>query len=203
VIPAWPFAERVDLLGLFCVAMAMLLLPKFMALALALATPARRDALGGAGALVKSAIGEIVFSALLAPVLMLQQTAAVIDILLGGRVTWSGQRRDGSEAGWWEAARHYGAPTLAGASWALGAYMLTPALLPWLAPVLLGLVLAIPLALLSGRADLGLAAARRRWFLVPEEIRPPRELAWIGEQPRAPAEAAEPESRDAGSVVAV
>jgi membrane glycosyltransferase len=46
--------------------------------------------------------------------------------------------------------------------------------------VLLGLVLAIPLALLSGRADVGLAAARRGWFLVPEEIDPPRELAWMG-----------------------
>ena len=59
-------------------------------------------------------------------------------------------------------------------------WLLIPTLLPWLVPVLLGLVLAIPLALLSGRADLGLAAARRGWFLVPEEIEPPRELAWMG-----------------------
>jgi membrane glycosyltransferase len=193
VFPAWPFAERVDLLGLFCIAMGMLLLPKLMALGLALASPARRGALGGAGPLVKSALAEMVFSALLAPVLMLQQTAAVIGILLGGRVTWAGQRRDGSEAGWQEAARRYGAATLLGAAWALSAWLLTPALLPWLAPVLLGLVLAIPLALLSGRADLGLAAARRGWFLVPEEIRPPRELAWAGARVGAPADA-EPES---------
>ena len=39
LFPAWPFAEHVDLLGLFCVAIAMLLLPKLMALALALGTP--------------------------------------------------------------------------------------------------------------------------------------------------------------------
>jgi membrane glycosyltransferase len=45
--------------------------------------------------------------------------------------------------------------------------------------VLLGLVLAVPLALLSGRPGLGLAAARRGWFLVPEEIQPPPELAWM------------------------
>jgi membrane glycosyltransferase len=188
VIPAWPFAERIDLVGLFCIAMAMLLLPKLMALVLALAAPARREALGGAGAMIKSALGEIVFSALLAPVLMLQQTTAVIDILLGGRVTWSGQGRDGAQAGWREAIRRYGPATLLGGSWALLVHLLTPALLPWLAPVLLGLVVAVPLALLSGSAGLGVAAARRGWFLVPEEIRPPRELAWIG----APAAAAEP-----------
>jgi membrane glycosyltransferase len=103
-------------------------------------------------------------------------------------VTWSGQGRDGAQAGWREAIRRYGPATLLGGSWALLVHLLTPALLPWLAPVLLGLVVAVPLALLSGSAGLGVAAARRGWFLVPEEIRPPRELAWIG----APAAAAEP-----------
>jgi membrane glycosyltransferase len=180
LFPAWPFAERVDLLGLFCIAMAMLLLPKLMALLLALGSPERRQALGGAGALIKSTVAEIVFSALLAPLLMLKQTVAVVDILLGARVSWGGQSRDGANQSWRVAIREYGAPTLLGGCWALIAFVLTPALLPWLAPVLVGLVLAIPMALLSGRADLGLAAARRGWFLVPEEIDPPRELAWMG-----------------------
>jgi membrane glycosyltransferase len=121
-----------------------------------------------------------VFSALLAPILMLKQTVAVVDILLGGCVTWGGQSRDGAAESWRVAFRSYGAPTLIGASWTLLTWLLTPTLLPWLAPVLLGLVLAIPLAMLSGRVDLGLAAGRRGWFLVPEEIEPPRELAWMG-----------------------
>jgi membrane glycosyltransferase len=180
LFPAWPFAEHVDLLGLFLVAMIMLLLPKLMALALALGTPARRAALGGAAAMIKSTLAEIVFSALLAPILMLKQTVAVVDILLGGCVTWGGQSRDGAAESWRVAVRSYGAPTLIGASWTLLTWLLTPTLLPWLAPVLLGLVLAIPLAMLSGRVDLGLAAGRRGWFLVPEEIEPPRELAWMG-----------------------
>jgi membrane glycosyltransferase len=180
LFPAWPFAEHVDLLGLFLVAMIMLLLPKLMALALALGTPARRAALGGAAAMIKSTLAEIVFSALLAPILMLKQTVAVVDILLGGCVTWGGQSRDGAAESLRVALRAYGAPTLLGASWALLTWLLTPTLLPWLAPVLLGLVLAIPLAMLSGRVDLGVAAGRRGWFLVPEEIEPPRELAWMG-----------------------
>jgi membrane glycosyltransferase len=181
LFPAWPFAEHVDLLGLFCVAMAMLLLPKLLALTLALARPARRIALGGAFALIKSALAEIVFSALLAPLLMLKQTAAVTDILLGGSVAWGGQSRDGGSESWRAVLASYGWPTLIGGLWALLTWLLTPTLLPWLAPVLLGLMLAVPLALLSGRADLGAAAARRGWFLVPEEIAPPRELAWMGD----------------------
>ena len=77
--------------------------------------------------------------------------------------------------------RRYGATTLLGAIWALVAWLLTPALLPWLAPVLLGLLLAIPLALLSGRADLGPRRAPPRLVSDAEEIRPPRELACLGE----------------------
>jgi membrane glycosyltransferase len=180
LFPAWPFAEHVDLLGLFCVAIAMLLLPKLLALGLALGNPAQRASFGGAGPMIKSALAEIVFAALLAPILMLKQTAAVAGILLGASVTWGGQARDGSAEGWRVAILSYAAPTLIGGSWALLTWLLTPVLLPWLVPVLLGLVLAIPLAQLSGRSDLGLAAARRGWFLVPEEIEPPRELAWMG-----------------------
>ena len=193
LFPAWPFAEHVDLLGLFCIAIAMLLLPKLLALGLALGTPERRNAMGGAGTMIKSALAEIVFSALLAPILMLKQTAAVIGILLGGCVSWGGQSRDGSAEGWRVAILSYGVPTLIGGSWALLTWLLTPVLLPWLLPVLLGLVLAIPLAQLSGRSDLGLAAARRGWFLVPEEIDPPRELAWMGTRiAAAPAPTAAP-----------
>jgi membrane glycosyltransferase len=158
----------------------MLLLPKLLALGLALGNPARRASFGGAGPMIKSALAEIVFAALLAPILMLKQTAAVAGILLGASVTWGGQARDGSAEGWRVAILSYAAPTLIGGSWALLTWLLTPVLLPWLVPVLLGLVLAIPLAQLSGRSDLGLAAARRGWFLVPEEIEPPRELAWMG-----------------------
>ena len=40
-------------------------------------------------------------------------------------------------------------------------------------------MLAVPLVVISSRADLGLAARRRGWFLIPEEIAPPEELQWL------------------------
>jgi membrane glycosyltransferase len=37
----------------------------------------------------------------------------------------------------------------------------------------------VPLVVVSSRADLGLAARRRGWFLIPEEVAPPKELEWL------------------------
>jgi membrane glycosyltransferase len=47
----------------------------------------------------------------------------------------------------------------------------------WLTPVLAGMVISAPLAYLTGLPGLGLAARRHGWFLIPEEVAPPPELA--------------------------
>jgi membrane glycosyltransferase len=47
----------------------------------------------------------------------------------------------------------------------------------WLSPVLAGLVLSIPLSILSSRPDIGRSARRLGLFLIPEEIDPPQVLA--------------------------
>jgi membrane glycosyltransferase len=167
----------VELLGLFGVTMGMLLLPKLLALGLVLATADRGRGFGGAAALVRSAGAEVLFAALLAPVLMVQQSRAVIGTLLGYQVTWGTQQRGQAAQDGRMVARRYLPFTLLGLGWAGLAWWLTPGLLVWLIPVLAGLVLSIPIALLSGRADLGLRARRAGWFLTPEEVAPPAALA--------------------------
>ena len=47
----------------------------------------------------------------------------------------------------------------------------------WLTPVLAGLVLSVPLSMLSSRPDIGRAARALGMFLIPEEIEPPQVLA--------------------------
>jgi membrane glycosyltransferase len=47
----------------------------------------------------------------------------------------------------------------------------------WLSPVLAGLVLSIPLSILSSRPEFGRATRALHLFLIPEEIDPPRVLA--------------------------
>ncbi len=53
---------------------------------------------------------------------------------------------------------------------------LAPAMLPWLLLVLIGPVAAIPFSLALASNTLGAKSRKNGWFVVPEEIRPPREL---------------------------
>jgi membrane glycosyltransferase len=110
---------------------------------------------------------------LLAPIMMFQQTQAVLNTLLGRKVSWKGQRRGDGVEGWSDAAANYGTISLMGVVWALVAYQLAPALLAWMSPVLLGLFLAVPLAVLTSQPTVGALARRYGWFLTPEETSPP------------------------------
>lgn len=176
LFPVWPVSRWVELLGLFSVTMAMLLLPKFLSAGLAFVDRTQATAYGGRGGLTKSLLVEILFAALLAPILMVQQTVAVLATLFGGTVGWSPQRRGGGGGGLFTAIRRYALITLLGVGWGLFAQHFAPGLLIWLTPVLAGLVLSAPLAYLTGMSKLGLAARRRGWFLIPEEVAPPPEL---------------------------
>jgi membrane glycosyltransferase len=156
------------------------MLPRFLALLHALVIPARRRAFGGGAALIRSVFAELVFSILLAPILMVQHTRVVLATIMGWRASWSGQQRGGSAESWGRALLRYGGCTLFGALWGWAVYITAPDLLPWFSPVLAGLLLAVPLVAISSRAELGLAALRRGWFVIPEETAPPQELEWLG-----------------------
>ena len=199
--PAWPIAKRAELLGLFAATLCILMLPRFLALLHAVGVPARRRAFGGALSLTCSVFAELVFSILLAPILMVQHTRVVFATIMGWRASWNGQQRGGSAEDWGSALLRYGGCTVFGALWGCAVYLTAPDLLPWFSPVLAGLLLAVPLVALSSRAQLGLAALRRGWFLIPEEVAPPEELAWLYpdaprperlRRPRVPLLASEP-----------
>jgi membrane glycosyltransferase len=184
LFPVWPIARAFELLSLFGITMGMLVMPKLLAMGLALARHSQRAAFGGGGPLVRSVLVEILFATLLAPILMVQQSLSVVATLLGRTVGWSAQRRESGGERWLQAGSRYAGTTALGLSWGGVAYWLAPDLLVWLSPVLLGLVLSIPLAVLTGRADLGLGAKRRGWFVTPEEVAPPRELVEIEHRER-------------------
>ena len=60
-----------------------------------------------------------------------------------------------------------------GAAWLALLLATETALLLWSMPLLAGLLLAVPAAILSSRATLGVAARRLRLFLTPDETAPP------------------------------
>jgi membrane glycosyltransferase len=59
----------------------------------------------------------------------------------------------------------------------IAAYEVSPLLAAWMSPVVAGLALAIPLAVLTARRSLGLAFRRLGLLLTPEERDPPPVLA--------------------------
>jgi len=154
-----------------------LLLPKIMGLSLVLLRRAHRDVFGGALRLCPSVLMEIVFSTLLAPIMMLLQSTFVAEVLFARRsVAWMTQSRDDRGLEWREAFQRHAGHTALGVLWAGALFALAPHFFWWLAPIWLGLVLSVPLSVWSSRRNVGRALMRAGLLLTPEETRPPREL---------------------------
>lgn len=159
--------------GLFGLTMAFLLAPKLMGLAVIFRNRLWRRASGGGLRLVASVGLEIAASALMAPVFMLMQSRAVVDVLAGRHSGWSAQQRDGSELSYRAAWRRHRWHTVVGLAWTALALKLDPLLLAWTSPVALGLILAAPLSMITSRIDLGRGARALGLFVTAEETEPP------------------------------
>jgi membrane glycosyltransferase len=149
--------------------MAMLIVPKLMAYVLLLTEPRTRRNFGGGLTTLAGLLAETLVSGLTAPVMMIFQSSAVTEILLGRDAGWQVQRRDDGKVSSRETMRSYGIPTLFGLAMAISAYAVSLPLLFWMTPVILGLLFAIPIALLSS----GGKSRNRRLFRTPEESAPP------------------------------
>jgi membrane glycosyltransferase len=132
---------------------------------------------GGMGKVIAGVALETLFSALLAPVLMLFHAKFVVSVVLGKGVRWVTQRRGASGGPQWReaAATHWG-HTLVGVAWVLALIVFAPALLPWMSPVLAGLVFSIPFSAITASIEAGASARRSGLFRTPEEIDPSEEL---------------------------
>ena len=164
-------------LGLFLITLFLLLAPKLIAWGCALADAERRRSFGGAARLTASLLLETLYSACMAPILMLFHSGFLISTLLGFRVTWKAQRRGGEGTGLREALARHGLHGLLAFAWAGIAAWVAPGLFWWLSPVWLPLLFATPLSVLGSRARGGARARRAGLFWTPEETSPPPELA--------------------------
>ncbi|MGH7022238.1 MAG: glucans biosynthesis glucosyltransferase MdoH [Caulobacteraceae bacterium] len=168
-----PGHETVSVLAVFAVSMAFLLAPKLIAFCAMLTSSEDRRRFGGAGKALASMLLEIVLSALLAPVLMLNQVWALISILSGRDSGWAAQHREEDDLTLEEAANRHLGDTAVGVALAVSAFGVSTDTFLWMLPVILGMVFCIPLAALSSRRDLGEMAARAGLLVTPEEFDPP------------------------------
>jgi membrane glycosyltransferase len=169
LFPLWPQYHWPEIHGLLGMTIALLLGPKVMALTLRLWSTRGSRRFGGRLAMTASFLAETAFSTLLAPVMMLFHTTFLMRILAGNAVGWPPQPRGDRGMDWRQALQRHVGHVLFGvaALTALGA--IVPDYVPWILPVVAGLLLSVPLAVLSSRRAMGLAARRFRLFVTPEE----------------------------------
>lgn len=183
LFPSWPLDRRREMLILLLATLAMLVLPKLLSLLLVLAR--RRRLYGGAAGLLAAGVGELLFAALLAPVMMLLHSGFVIAILAGRAVGWDAQSRGERTIPLAAALHVHRRHVLAGILWGSLALYAAGEFFLWLLPVLLGLLLAPVLTHGSSRLDFGAAARRLGMFVTPAESDPPAELRLLDEEVRA------------------
>jgi membrane glycosyltransferase len=186
LFPTWPAQDPVLAIWVFVATMGLLLVPKILSVILLWTQRSAPQGFGGGIRAFAGVIAEMVVSALIAPVMMVFQSIAVVEILLGRDAGWQTQRRDDGAVERRELYRRYGFPTLCGMAMAAGAYAVSLPLLLWMSPVVVGLFFAVPIGALTARPAPG------KLFATPEETSPPpvliraNELAaspWAGLQP--------------------
>lgn len=181
LFPQWPAQDPVRAIWVFAITMWVLFIPKILSYLALLTRSADRRGIGGALRGFISMVLESVIAGLLAPVTMLTQSMAVVAILMGRDSGWNPQRRDDGSLPFGELVRRFGPHTLFGLMLAAAAYAVSVSLFLWMSPVLIGLVLAIPLAAMTGSRTLGLGLRKLGLLRIPEEHAPPPELARAGE----------------------
>jgi membrane glycosyltransferase len=159
-------------IALFVTMMGITFAPKLIGYTHALLDPTRRRAYGGALSVIGGGLGELVFSMLIAPVVMLAQSVFVAGLFLGRKVKWEAQVRDGHRVSWADATKGMWPQTLFGLVAGGLLALFAPAVLPWAAPVLIGLLLAIPMTVATSAPSLGRRLARLGVCAIPEERRP-------------------------------
>lgn len=167
LFPTWPAQDAVLAIWVFIATMGLLLLPKLLSLVVVWSRRPERRQFGGALRASAGVLAEIVVSALMAPVMMIFQSIAVVEILAGRDAGWQTQRRDDGTVERRELYRKYGVPTLCGIAMAASAYAVSLPLLLWMSPVIVGLLFAVPIGALTARPAPG------KLFATPEDREPP------------------------------
>jgi len=177
LFPTWPRFDVELMMALFWFSVVVLLIPKMLGLVGALCSRRIRRGSGGVIGVAASFFLEVILSALYAPVLMLIQCRHVFEVFMGRDSGWKPQRRDGSGTSWADAWHYHKRHMFLSCVTAVIVWFLSPPLLAWLSPALLGLFLAVPLSRASGSESLGRVLASLALLRTPEEMHTPALVA--------------------------
>ena len=191
LFPVFPSDETAKALGLGLGVVTVLIAPKIAILLTALGVGAGR-AFGGRARLALSTLGELALSTLLAPILLMLQTRAVLQVVAGVDGGWPASPRGSRGVALGSALRATWWIVLAGVAGLAVSRWLAPEIVPWALPVAVPMMASPLIVAWTSRTS------RRIIFRVPEEIDPAPVLRrleavlddWSAEPERARAKAA-------------
>ncbi|MBU2962884.1 glucans biosynthesis glucosyltransferase MdoH [Citreicella sp. C3M06] len=168
--PVFPSDRSREITALFFGIVGLLILPK-VGIVWQAAVSGRARGFGGALGALRSVLTEILLTSAIAPVMLMFQSRAVLQVLSGQDGGWPANARgegrltlrEGFAASWWIVT--------AGAIILASVYFLAPGLTLWLLPVALPMLAAPWLIALSSRSG------GRTMFTVPEEAKAPPVVA--------------------------
>ncbi len=146
--PLWPVMNSANGIYMLGFMYAMLLMPKVMGLAALRATGVRPHLLGGRLRFTFAVLAEVALSMAYAPVMMVQQTVAVMRVALGVKPSWKPQQRGTRNYPLWTVVKFHALESVVGAALVFGIAM--GAVSMWLLPIAGSLAVAVPLSLMSG-----------------------------------------------------
>lgn len=170
LFPVFPSDRSREITALVLGIVGLLIMPKFAIFVQHLRT-GRIHSFGGALAALRSVTVEILLTSALAPIMLMYQSRAVLQVLGGQDGGWPANARGEGALGIVEAARASGWIVIAGLVAFIAIWQITPDLLPWLLPVTLPMI-AAPL-LISWSSQ----PVARGIFSVPEETAVPPVIA--------------------------
>jgi membrane glycosyltransferase len=185
LFPKWPAQDPILAAWVFVGTMGLLIVPKLLAYVLLATQTRNRKQFGGSLVVFLGLTLETFLSGLIAPVMMIFQSSAVTEILLGRDAGWQVQRRDDGEWPARDLVRRYAVPTLFGVGMAASAFAVSLPLLLWMTPVIVGLLLCVPIAMLLSKGS----NPDSRLFDTPEQTAPPQVLIRANELANASGEA--------------
>ena len=190
----WHARSEAGAVWVFALTMGVLLAPKVLGYLALLMNRSERRGCGGAVRALVSILLETVLAALMAPVVMYLQSRGVAEVLAGKDSGWDAQQRDDGKISWGALVKGYGGLSLFGLLAGVMAYLVSPALAAWMAPVVIGMALAIPVVGLTSLRRAGEWLQGLGIFSIPEERSPPSVMVRAAELRRLAAQAAQADS---------
>ncbi|MEJ2626674.1 MAG: glucans biosynthesis glucosyltransferase MdoH [Pseudolabrys sp.] len=166
---SWPISHTVALVSIAVATLALLYIPKLLALLLMLRERETRHFYGGASRLIVGVLIENVVASVIAPVFMLSHSWFVANILLGRKITWGTQPRGGDGIPLGRALLAFAPHSVIGIAAGIAVWRWMPGVFWWYLPLLIGPALAGVLAWTTSKVRWGIRARRAGLFLVPSE----------------------------------